>query len=221
MKGNTRLKKENSIIEAAEKVFASVGFKNARMEDIAAEANITKVTLYTYFQSKENLYMALTYKALVQLKDRYDNILSTSSKKPGLESVILLLQGFMDFCEENFLYSELMLEYFAIVRSTSHNNEHMKLTDALKNSSYFFLLQEIHNYPFKICAKEIQRGINDKSIKVGIDPMFHTLHGWTAIIGYVKLLAVSGNIANPLFNINLKDLKSFNLDITRKILSNN
>jgi len=52
--------KENLIIDAAERVFSVVGFKNAKMENIAAEASITKVTLYSYFQSKENLYLALT-----------------------------------------------------------------------------------------------------------------------------------------------------------------
>ncbi len=34
------------------------------MEDIALDAGITKVTLYSYFKSKDNLIMAVTYKAL-------------------------------------------------------------------------------------------------------------------------------------------------------------
>ena len=189
------------------------------MEDIAKLADITKVTLYSYFQSKENLYMALTNRALVKLKQRYDLILEHSSKENGLESVISLFEGFMDFCEENFLYSELMLEYFSLIRSTSHDDSHQKLTDAIKNSPFFAELKEIHNYPFKVCASEIARGVKDGSIKSDCDPMFHTLHGWTVVIGYAKILAASGDIANPLFKVNLKDLKNFNLKMTREILA--
>ena len=45
MKNSKKSLKEAKIIEAAERVFNAVGFKNAKMEDIASEAGITKVTL--------------------------------------------------------------------------------------------------------------------------------------------------------------------------------
>ena len=75
MKDSKRAIKEANIIEAAERVFAVVGFKNAKMEDIAAEAGITKVTLYSYFQSKENLYLAITYKSLQLLIDEFYRVI--------------------------------------------------------------------------------------------------------------------------------------------------
>ncbi|HHH53572.1 MAG TPA: TetR/AcrR family transcriptional regulator, partial [Bacteroidetes bacterium] len=71
MKEEKRLSKEESIITAAEKVFNKVGYKNAKMEEVAKAAGITKVTLYTYFQSKENLYMALTYRGFQKLLNGY------------------------------------------------------------------------------------------------------------------------------------------------------
>jgi AcrR family transcriptional regulator len=190
------------------------------MEDIAAEGNITKVTLYSYFQSKENLYMALTYRAMLELKNKYENILDEFGSNSGLELILKLFEGFMDYCEDNFLYSELMLDYFALNRSTSHDKDHQKLTEAIKQSPYFESLQEIQNYPFKICANTIAKGVQDGSIKKECDPMFFTLHGWTIIIGYVKILAASGDIANPIFKVDLKEIKHFNLKLTRDILAN-
>ena len=71
MKEDKKIKKEQFIIESAERVFEKVGFKNAKMDDIAAAAGITKVTLYSYFQSKENLYLAITYNALSALNEVY------------------------------------------------------------------------------------------------------------------------------------------------------
>lgn len=219
MKDAKKQVKEGLIIEAAERVFSTVGFKNAKMEDIASEAGITKVTLYSYFQSKENLYMAMTYKALQALNERYYSVLDEYKSKSGLESTIALLKTFMEFCEENYLYSEALLDYFATVRSTSGGLDEAKLTEATKDSIYYLKLQDIQNLPFKLTVKEIERGKKDGSILIHIDPMFHTLHGWTMVIGYVKVIAASGANATPLFNVSLKDLKAFNLKLAETLLS--
>ena len=45
--------RKEQIAEAATKVFAEQGFDKARMDDIAAEAKLSKGTLYLYFKSKD------------------------------------------------------------------------------------------------------------------------------------------------------------------------
>lgn len=207
MRESKKSQKESHIIDAAERIFSQLGFKNAKMEDIASEAGITKVTLYSYFQSKENLYMAITYRALNQLNDRYYKTLDENRNMTGLEATLALEETFMSFCENNFLYSEALLEYFALVRSTSIGTDNTKLTDAVKESIYYMKLQDIHNLPFKLTAKEIARGIEDGSVHPEIDPMFSTLQGWCMIIGYVKIVAASGQSTMPLFNVSLMEIK--------------
>ena len=219
MNSSKKAEKESRIIEAAEKVFASVGFKNARMEDIAKECGITKVTLYSYFQSKENLYLAITYKALQLLNENYYRTIDEYKSKPGIDCTVALLKTFMDFCENNFLYSEALLDYFSLVRSTSSGKDQAKLTTATKESIYYMKLQDIHNLPFKLTAKEIERGVRDGSIKKDIDPMFSTLHGWTMVIGYVKVMAASGASTAPIFHYSLEDLKEYNLKLARLLLA--
>lgn len=220
MKESKKSIKENNIIEAAERVFNAVGFKNAKMEDIASEASITKVTLYSYFQSKENLYLAITFRALHTLNDRYYACIDRYKNEKGIESVIALIETFMSFCEENFLYSETLLDYFSMVRSTSSGQDKSKLTEATKESIYYLKLQDIQNLPFKLTAKEIERGQKDGSILPQIDPIFSTLQGWSFIIGYTKVLNANGSNESPLFNVNLSDLKRFNLKLARALLSN-
>lgn len=217
MKEGTKIKKENAILQAAERVFSKVGFKNARMEEIAREAGITKVTLYSYFQSKENLYLGITYRALIELKAQYEDI--QESNLSGLETTLKLMETFMDFCLENFLYSEALLEYFAMVRSNAGDKNNVKLTEAQLESSYLPKLKAIHNFPFKANARAIEKGRKDGSIHLSIDPMKHTLHGWTLIVGYIKVLSSSGDSSMPLFNVNLSVIKELNLKITKDILS--
>lgn len=221
MKIPTRLKKENTIIDAAEQVFGQYGYKNARMEEVSKLAGITKVTLYSYFQSKENLYMAVTYRALQSLADSYNRCIKSLSGEDGLTISVCLMENFMNFCNEHYLYSEALLDYFSLIRSTSSVSDELKMTEALKESTYFSKVQELHNLPFKIYAKEIQRGIEDGSIKPTIDPMFQTLHTWTSVVGYVKVNAASGDASMPLFSLSLTDLKGYILNLKREILKNN
>jgi AcrR family transcriptional regulator len=215
MNDNKKNLKESQIISAAERVFGEVGFKNAKMDDIAKKAGITKVTLYTYFQSKENLYLAVTHRALQLLIDKYYETIDKNKEKSGLECVISIFETFMYFCEQNFLYSEALLEYFAMVRSTSDGTNEARLTEAVKDSIYYVKLQDIQNLPFKLTVKEIERGKRDGSIQSSIDPMLTTLYGWTMVIGYVKVISASGMNATPLFKVSLHDLKTLNLKIAR------
>jgi len=51
--------KRHQILEGAHAVFAARGFDAASMSDIAAAANVSKGTLYVYFEDKEHLFVAL------------------------------------------------------------------------------------------------------------------------------------------------------------------
>jgi TetR/AcrR family transcriptional regulator len=55
------------IIDAALDVFADNGFAAAKLDDIAARANISKGTLYLYFASKEELLKAVVRERVVSL----------------------------------------------------------------------------------------------------------------------------------------------------------
>ncbi len=218
MKESTRLKKEQNLISAAEAVFSRLGFKNTRMEDVAKEAGITKVTLYSYVQSKDNLIMAITYKALLQLEKAYKETLETHKDDSGLELTLSVMTTFVEFSEQNYFYSEIMLEYFSLVRSTSMMKDEGKLTSAMKDSWYHAEVQKLHNYPFKVTVAAIEKGKKDGSIHPLVNPMMATLNGWMVFLGYVKLLSASGDSATPIFAVNIQDMKRFNLKLLKSLL---
>jgi AcrR family transcriptional regulator len=56
-----------AILQAARAVFASQGYANTNVEDIATEAGIAKGTLYLYFPSKEQIYLAALLEEARQL----------------------------------------------------------------------------------------------------------------------------------------------------------
>ncbi|MGX1743631.1 TetR/AcrR family transcriptional regulator [Bosea sp. NPDC055353] len=51
--------KRRQILDGAHQVFIARGFDAASMSDIATAANVSKSTLYVYFEDKEHLFVAL------------------------------------------------------------------------------------------------------------------------------------------------------------------
>jgi TetR/AcrR family transcriptional regulator len=60
------------ILDAAEKEFASHGFKGARVQQIADRAGLPKTNVLYYFKSKESLYLALLEDILRLWNSRFD-----------------------------------------------------------------------------------------------------------------------------------------------------
>jgi AcrR family transcriptional regulator len=63
-KSNQAEQTKASILRAAQEAFILKGYDKARMEDIAAKAGVTKMMLYYYFNSKENMLQAISQNIL-------------------------------------------------------------------------------------------------------------------------------------------------------------
>ncbi len=85
--------RRNHIIEAAANEFIEKGFNAARMEDIAHRLEMTPGAIYTYFESKEELFVTLMripmdYLCDGVIKVSEDNSLSVEDKVSRLKDVI-------------------------------------------------------------------------------------------------------------------------------------
>jgi AcrR family transcriptional regulator len=60
--------RRSEILDAARKVFARKGFADGIVDDIASEAGLAKGTIYLYFRSKKDVYMALLQHDMEALK---------------------------------------------------------------------------------------------------------------------------------------------------------
>lgn len=61
------------ILDAAEKEFASHGFKGARVQQIADRAGLPKTNVLYYFKTKESLYLALLQEILQLWNSQFDD----------------------------------------------------------------------------------------------------------------------------------------------------
>ncbi len=219
MKVSTRKIKEEKLILAAEQVFFAVGFSNAKMEAIAHQANCSKTTLYTYFDSKENLYMAITYRAFENLMEVYYQALDTCYEKSGLVRVSTIFKAYLEFSEKQFNYQQLLLEYLTLIRSISGKGQENKLTESLKHSQWFRRVKDMHNKPLTVMVEQIKAGQKDGSITNRNQPEEIFLTIWALIIGFTKLtITTPESKGATLFQVNLTGWKERILELIKGIL---
>ena len=88
--GSARSRYE-AILEAAEYIFARSGFSGASLREIADRANVAQALIHYHFETKENLFEAVTARRSGQINDRrgelLDEILGANSR-PELGDVV-------------------------------------------------------------------------------------------------------------------------------------
>jgi TetR/AcrR family transcriptional regulator len=87
----------DKILAAAARLFATHRFHEARMEDIAAVAEVGKGTLYRYFKDKEELYLALLARAAEAILAKlHAAVQHPGSRREKLVAVVSSLIGYFD-----------------------------------------------------------------------------------------------------------------------------
>ena len=67
-------KTKAKLVDVARQLFAKMGVENTTMNDIALASKKGRRTLYTYFKSKEDIYMAVVESELDMLSDRMKRV---------------------------------------------------------------------------------------------------------------------------------------------------
>jgi AcrR family transcriptional regulator len=81
--------KRAAVLEAAAKVFLGGGYLGASMDEIADLAGVSKQTVYTYFSSKDALFVAMASALTEEASDRVHNNVAEFGDGDDLESYLV------------------------------------------------------------------------------------------------------------------------------------
>lgn len=70
------------ILRAAEATFTRRDFHEVQMDDIARSSGVGKGTLYRYFPSKRDLYLAVTFDGVERLREELEAVVRTPEASP-------------------------------------------------------------------------------------------------------------------------------------------
>ena len=91
--------RRETILTAAEEVFARRGYHGAALEDIAQTAGISKALIYEHFASKRELHTALLDAHVEEIFQRLQA--SAATDRPGEERLRGGIDAFLSFVEEH------------------------------------------------------------------------------------------------------------------------
>lgn len=163
-----REERRQAILDAAERVFFDRGPVNATMEEVAQAAELSKGTLYLYFESKDALYMGIATRALEVLVGRVESM-------PDADTGLGTLQRFMA------LHREFVLQYpdrFRAVLAWSASGFR-----AEREAPTFSAYQALSHRMFRRVVGCIQAGQRDGSIRADLNAVSTTVYLWGAASG--------------------------------------
>lgn len=100
-------KSRNMILAAAEKEFAEKGFYGARVDEIAAAAEINKRMLYAYFGDKEELYKQVLRHSYRKMEEAEEQLVAR--KLSGEELITGIVNAYFAFLTENPAFVNLLM----------------------------------------------------------------------------------------------------------------
>jgi len=170
--------RKNSILKAARKLFFDRGFKSVTVDLIAAKAEVSKGSIYLYFDSKEEIYTQILISANIE---RHKDI-EDFAKKEGTASELLIAfaKNYVDFFLDNN-------ELFRILMTFMLNSENMNLTEEQNT-------QLIHttNENIRVLSKILQKGVDSGEFRSDVDIRREQYAVWGMMNGIISLYIYTG-----------------------------
>lgn len=161
-KVDEREQRRETIINSAIELIEQKGFESTTMDEIAERADVSKGTLYLYFEDKSALHQSIKKKALMMLREKFHNIFKENIT--GAEVVRKMSLVFLDFILENKTFNRAMMLY---------EQSNRKETEAEDVSDDCLALE---NELFMLIVRGLQIGIQDKSVRSSVPPKILGLH---------------------------------------------
>lgn len=157
------------ILDAAEEVFKTRGFDSATMDEIAARADYSKGTLYLYFRSKDEIWVALVLRAIADMPDRYRAI--AAEPGTGLEVLRRLMSAYHGWVQDHPDHFRIGMSWlllgFSVAPETSNFDEYRRVIGAM----------------YSVVVATIERGKADGSIRSDADARTLAMQLWGASVG--------------------------------------
>ena len=148
--------RKRDIINAAEKLFFSRGYDNVSMNDIAGEVELSKATLYLYFEDKEALFFAIVLRGARILNAIYFEC--SKLDITGIEKIKAIGQGFYEFTQDYPGYFRILC-YSGSERFCNADNDGAKeILDLTRNN-------------IELISKAFKEGIEDGTVRSDLDPL--------------------------------------------------
>lgn len=179
--------RREDIIIAAEKLFFKRGYDNVSMNDIAKEVELSKATLYLYFDNKEALFFLIVMRGVKILNKMVKD--SVDGEDKGIDKLACFRRAYIDFVKEYQDYFKIYAYFHSgrfdleSIVNNAYLREFAKGRQYSMVSTTEFLLPEptfseyavdilnLDKEIFDVCCDSINKGIEDGTVQSDVNPV--------------------------------------------------
>jgi AcrR family transcriptional regulator len=196
-----RAVREAVIVAAAEMAYRRKGFEAASMDEIAKDAEFTKRTVYKYFRSKEDLFLAVVLKGFRAMTALIAE--ATGESGTGFEKARALFRALYGYFRTQPEAFELISHWNYVRKRSASESQDRDSLNALN--------QDI----FRRVAATLREGVEDGSIRpdLAVESSVYSLV--FLITGFLMQLSIIGESFTRQFDL---DPETFGLDTIDMVL---
>ncbi|MFA5834853.1 MAG: TetR/AcrR family transcriptional regulator [Bacteroidota bacterium] len=157
--------RKESIIDAAQKVFFEKGLLLSTMDEIAETAELAKGTLYLYYHSKEDLYLAVMMRGL---KIMHEMFLQVVNQKRSV------VQTMMELADTYTLFYEQNKNYFRMLHFFNTPQFHKQVSAEMMRSC-----DEFNQTLWSMVTEIITQGMAEHKFRTDLNPMEIVMILWS------------------------------------------
>ena len=194
-----RTARREAILDAAQELIASDGYHGLRMDAVADSVELSKGTLYLYFENKDALCAGVATRLIDSFLPFLEEALDNATT--GLESIRALLHTYYDFAQDHPLHIRFALAWISAGERMDDSSE------------AFQTYRGKVGHMLSLVASSLDRGRKDGSIREDIDPLPQAMQIWTSFLGVVLVglnkESVAQRVSAP---VDLDELFSLHVD---------
>lgn len=160
-----KLQRRNEIFEAAKNRFFQENYDNVSMDDIADDVELSKATLYLYFENKVSLFFSVVIKGMIILRDMFKESMEKETK--GIGKIMSIIRTYYDYIQTHADYYRLNLSARAPRFTKLMQKDHDGETKIKDTEKYIKLTQDL----LSMTTDAVRLGIKDGTIRNDLDPI--------------------------------------------------
>jgi AcrR family transcriptional regulator len=168
-------KRRRSILQAARETFFENGFHHTTVDSVAERAEVSKGTVYLYFESKEALLAHLLLEGLKDLVTELDQAYSTAKALPADQGLTALAQAYLGFFRRE-------PQYFPFLMAMDRG----RFQDAVPPQLYQEIL-EASLEGLTLAVRVVERGCREGAFECG-DARKDACIFWASLNGVIQLM---------------------------------
>jgi AcrR family transcriptional regulator len=172
-------RRRGEIVDAAEALYAEMGWDAITMDQVARQARLSRALLYVYFRDKADLHLALVERALDALRERFER--ARQGQPSGIGEVEAIGRAYLAYSREQPHYFDACVRYQA--HETCSDEVHANEAACMAAG------HRCH----EVIVGSLNRGVADGTIRADLgDPYITALALWAFSHGLIQIASTKG-----------------------------